>query len=389
MHFRSEDGREEGVVDCRETGRYTAGPENIELYYHHVRLERLNAGRLYRIVLESDGRRSGEFYFTTAPDDQRAVGLLFGGDSRSNQPVRRQMNQRMATLLRENPSLLALAHGGDYIGSGSVLSEWSQWMSDHEQTTGPDGRLLPIIPARGNHDKGALFNEVFGFPPGDANYYATDLGERLRLVTLNTETSIAGDQAKWLEAELKASRPTHRWLAVVYHRPAFPAVKTPSGALQFWVPLFDRYNVDLVYEADGHNIKRTVPIRDNIEDPAGVVYLGEGGLGAEQRQPKPNRWFLKSPGMGSSGHHVHLVIFSDDQWECRVVTGNGKTLDQYFRKVRAPQLTPPPAVRRQVTLASRAVYRTVYALCDQRRRPSVIGSRQLASQTLTLVTPCG
>ena len=47
----------------------------------------------------------------------------------------------------------------------------------------------------------------------------------------------------------KAGRPAHRWLAVQYHRPAFPAVKSPSGALQFWVPLFDRFNVDLVYEA--------------------------------------------------------------------------------------------------------------------------------------------
>jgi hypothetical protein len=336
VHYRSEDGREEGTVDCRETGRYTAGNEKIELYYHHVRLERLNAARQYRIAIESDGRRSAEFYFHTAPDDNRPVGLLLGGDSRSNQAVRRQMNQRMATLLRENASLLALAHGGDYVGSGSVLSEWSQWMSDHEVTTGPDGRLLPIIPARGNHDKGALFNEVFGFPPGDANYYATDLGEQLGLVTLNTETSIAGDQAKWLETQLKASRPAHRWLAVVYHRPAFPAVKAPSGALQFWVPIFDRYSVDLAYEADGHNIKRTVPIRDNVEDAAGVVYLGEGGLGAEQRKPKPNRWFLKSPGMGSSGHHVHLVIFSDEHWECRVVADNGKTLDEYFRKFRAP-----------------------------------------------------
>lgn len=253
------------------------------------------------------------------------------------------MNQRMAELLRDTESMQALAHGGDYVGSGTNLSEWSQWMSDHEATTGADGRLLPIIPTRGNHDKGALFNEVFGFPAGDGNYYVTDLGTQLRLVTLNTETSIAGDQAKWLETQLQAGRPAHRWLAVQYHRPAFPAVKTPSGALQFWVPLFDRYNVDLAYEADGHNIKRTVPIRDNVEDATGVVYLGEGGLGAEQRKPKPNRWFLKSPGMGSSGFHVHVLLFSDPHWESRVVADSGKVLDEYFRDYRSPQPSPATA----------------------------------------------
>ncbi len=194
-----------------------------------------------------------------------------------------------------------------------------------------------------------LFNEVFGFPVADANYYVTDLGEKLGLITLNTETSIAGDQAKWLEAQLKAARPAHRWLAVQYHRPAFPAVKTPSGALQFWVPLFDRYNVDLVYEADGHNIKRTVPIRDNVEDATGVVYLGEGGLGAEQRMPKANRWFLRSPGMGSSGNHVHVVLFDEPRWESRVVADSGKILDQYFRDYRA---VPQPAAVGAVTGAA-------------------------------------
>ena len=48
--------------------------------------------------------------------------------------------------------------------TGVILSYGSRWMSDHELTVGPNGRLLPIIPARGNHDGGKLFNEIFAFP---------------------------------------------------------------------------------------------------------------------------------------------------------------------------------------------------------------------------------
>ncbi len=104
VHYRSASGREEGVVECRETGRYTAGQEKIDLYFHHVRLQRLNAATEYRIVMESDGQRSGEFYFTTAPDDNRPIGLLFGGDSRSNQAVRRQMNRAWRRYCTTTPA---------------------------------------------------------------------------------------------------------------------------------------------------------------------------------------------------------------------------------------------------------------------------------------------
>ena len=191
------------------------------------------------------------------------------------------------------PEILALAHGGDFIVNGPDLGQWLVWLDNHELTTGDDGRLLPLIPTRGNHDMGPIFNQVFDFPTDDENYYALSLGSELRLATLNTETSTAGDQREWLASELAANRWNHRWYVCQYHKPAFPAVKVPSGALTNWVPLFEEYQIDLACEADGHVIKRTAPIRDMKIDPAGVVYIGEGGLGVGQRTPKTHRWYLQ------------------------------------------------------------------------------------------------
>ena len=255
--------------------------------------------------------------------------------------MRRQDNTMMAELVaasheNSNPAddLLAFAHGGDYIVSGTNLEQWSVWLSDHELTTGKDGRMLPVIPARGNHDKGKIFNEVFGFPDDDLNYYAINIGPEVRFVTLNTETSTAGDQAKWLDGELEHSRPNYRWLLAQYHRPAFPAVKEPSTALQSWVPLFEKYNVDLVCESDGHNIKRTVPIRGGKADESGVVYIGEGGLGVPQRTPKTDRWFLESPGMADQGHHVFVLTFEEDKLKGKCILLGGKIRDTFERSVR-------------------------------------------------------
>ena len=224
---------------------------------------------------------------------------------------------------------------GDYVVSGRSVKLWSKWMSDHELTVCPDGRLLPVIPARGNHDVGKPYNEVFGFPDGDRNYYGTNLGPKVRFITLNSEVSSAGDQAKWLDKELAEARPNNRWLIAQYHRPVYPAVKSAASGLKSWVPLFEKYNVDLVCEADGHNIKRTVPIRDNKPNENGVVYIGEGGLGVHQRTPKMDRWFIQSPGMADKGNHVFVLTFGNDELTGKCVLEDGSVRDTFSRKVRS------------------------------------------------------
>jgi hypothetical protein len=207
-------------------------------------------------------------------------------------------------------------------------------MTDHELTTTDKGRLLPIIPVLGNHDGGPLFNQIFDFPPRDKNYYVTSLGSQVCLISLNSNIATGGVQARWLERQLSTARPKFRWLIVQYHRPAFPAVKDPGGALKDWVPLFEQYDVDLVCEFDGHVIKRTVPIRNEKMDPTGVVYIGEGGLGVDQREPKIERWYLQAPGKAGSGHHVQLLSFYRDRLEYQAVLLGGTVFDSHSLPVR-------------------------------------------------------
>ena len=329
----------EPVLVAPETGLFAGS--NPALYYHHVRLAKLKPDTAYEFEVVSDGKKSAPMYFVTAPDQDVPFSLLQGGDSRTDHENRRQVNRMIANLVAESfqneersDDIIALAHGGDFVDNGSKLEQWKIWLSDHELTIGSDGRVLPLIPTRGNHDRSELFNQIFGFPAEDKNYYAVNLTPVVRWVTLNTETSTAGDQAQWLSRELGAARPVNRWVVAQYHRPAYPAVKSPGTALQSWVPLFEKHNVDLVCEADGHNIKRTVPIRGNVQDKTGVVYIGEGGLGVAQRTPKANRWYLQPPGMSSSASHVFQLTFHADRLETRCICLDGSTADQFELKPR-------------------------------------------------------
>lgn len=313
---------------------------------HHVLLQQLTPATTYYFVVESDGRVSREFHFVTAPADERPVKLLYGGDSRRPPSLpephlnRRAVNQLIAQLVEQHPDILALAHGGDYCSK----TEWrfmTDWLLDHELTITKAGRILPIIPARGNHDGQVGFEEVF-FWPGRTEpfYYTTELSARAAIISLNTQLSRAGDQRDWLEAQLRRLRATPgKRLVVQYHIPAYPSVKSlenGSQQRQHWVPLFEQHGVDLVCEADDHMLKRTVPIfQDKHDAERGVVYIGDGGLGVPQRVPDTTRWYLQSPGFAKPAHHVHLIEFAADALRVTAIGLDHEPLDKFAVQSKA------------------------------------------------------
>ena len=314
----------EQSISAARNGRYTLSSDEAvhvaAASYHHADLRGLEASTTYWFVIESAGVASAQMHFTTAPIDDREFKIVYGGDSRTGHEDRQAMNRMMAELTEADDAILAFAHGGDYVYDGRKWEHWSAWLTHHELCRAANGRVLPIVPVRGNHDVGPLFDEIFDSPGGaERNYYVTQLAPKVALLTLNSEISTTGDQARWLEEQLARLRPANRWLLAEFHRPLYPAVKTPGAAKTTWVPLFERFDVDLVLESDGHVIKRTVPIRNEKADPTGVTYIGEGGLGVPQRTPDSSRWYLKPPGMSASGHHLTLLDFSPEHLDLRTV----------------------------------------------------------------------
>lgn len=314
------------------TGRYT--DKDWRLHYNHAVLKDLKPSTTYWFVMFSDGALSSEFHFITAPEGDAEFKLLYGGDSRSDRDGRQTMNRRMRALLEEDPEIIGLAHGGDYVSDGDDMDDWVEWLSDHELTVTKDGRMLPLIPARGNHEAdGEQYDEIFNTPgTKGGNFYATKVGDEFLLVNLNTNISHGGNQADFLETVLKDNTKV-RWQLANYHRPAFPAVKKPGGALEHWVPLFEKYNLDVALESDGHTLKRTCAIRDGKPDETGVVYIGEGGLGVKQRTPNNDRWYFKG-GITASTLHVQKLTVKKDSLLVESITHEGKVKDTYTAKPR-------------------------------------------------------
>jgi 3',5'-cyclic AMP phosphodiesterase CpdA len=134
-----------------------------------------------------------------------------------------------------------------------------------------------------------------------------------------------GAQKAWLEKELAATRRNRAidWIVVCMHQVAISTVDHLNGAdlgiRQEWVPLFDKYGVDLVVCGHEHHYERSHPIRgqesnetltpiptatatDVIDTTHGTVHMVIGGGGTSIAS---NQLFFDPP-------------------QCRVITAVGE-----------------------------------------------------------------
>lgn len=274
---------------------------------HYARLTDLKPDTAYYFVVADSNSTSRRLWFRTAPDKPKAFTFVAGGDSRSNAAPRVRGNRIIAKL---RP--LFVAHGGDYMGSGST-AEWKQWLDEWQHTISPDGRIYPLVPAHGNHENKDMLMvyKLFDMPRQDM-YCAHDIGgDLMRIYTLNTE--IAGKKDKWntqrdwFVADLE-SNSKRTWKFVQYHKPmrAHTSAKAEGLAqIKAWAqPMYD-HGVDLVIECDTHMVKRTYPLRPSEEpgsfqsfvrdDKRGIVFIGEGSWGAPTRPANDDKpWTMAS-----------------------------------------------------------------------------------------------
>ncbi len=317
-------------------------------WLHRVQLTGLEPGTTYSVLIKSDDHASEPFTFRTAPVTREAFTFIAGADTQSETEERKQMTAHAATL---DPEFVLLS--GDIVMRGMSELEWDNWFDEwHDLMVTDEGRRVPIIPALGNHDvrgwimgdfetDAAFFANRFNLPEPQ-NYYAIEYGDGFLIITLDSGHTSAfnenlewfpntgyyeggphrvhpshdGQQRNWLEQTLKNHQDS-KWKMVHYHINAFATSphyweKPRYGRRimhEFWIPLFEQFEVDIVHEAHGHRLKRTYPVKEGKIHDDGVVYIGEGGWGTHMGTPDP-MWFVADK---SSDHHFWLLNF-DEGW---------------------------------------------------------------------------
>ncbi|HEY1321129.1 MAG TPA: metallophosphoesterase, partial [Streptosporangiaceae bacterium] len=119
-----------------------------------------------------------------------------------------------------------------------------------------------------------------------------------------------GAQTAWLERTLAAARPdeTVDWIIVQMHQCAASSSSAGNGSdlgiRQEWLPLFDRYQVDLVLCGHDHDYERSFPVRGADTDAGHEV---ASGAVVDTLRPRPVTT-ADSGVFDTSRGTVHLIL---------------------------------------------------------------------------------
>lgn len=246
---------------------------------HQVTLQDLTPATTYVYsVGDTNGANwSDLFEFSTAPADVQPFSFMYLGDAQNGLE---RWGSLMATAQRMRPDISFILMAGDLVNRGAQRDDWDNLFFNATRNFASK----PLMPAIGNHEYQGGFPELylklFNLPangPEDIDperAYSFEYSNAL-FVILDSNRDFAG-QARWLENILAASKAT--WKFVMYHHPAYSSSpnRNNTEVQTEWVPLFDKYHVDMVLQGHDHAYLRTYPMNNHqrVASPKeGTVYV--------------------------------------------------------------------------------------------------------------------
>jgi hypothetical protein len=364
------DGKFDQTVEAKAAS-YTDAKSGRTVYAYHTKFDRLQADCTYLYGAMHDGavpefgtfhtspRGRAPFTFTSFGDQGTpTLGKAFVPPAGVTLPKPPYVNDNLGspaagdtTLGVERLQPLFHLFNGDLcyanLAEDRVRTWWDFWDNNSRSA-----RNRPWMPSAGNHENelgnGPIgyraYQTYFSVPEAAGQtdvtlglWYAFTAGSVRVISIANDDVAYqdggnsyvrgysSGAQKVWLENELAATRRDHDvdWVVVCMHQVAISTADMFNGAdlgiREEWVPLFDKYGVDLVVCGHEHHYERSHPIRgrepnatltpiatatatDVIDTSNGTVHMVIGGGGTSVPS---NQLFFNPP-------------------QCRVITAVGE-----------------------------------------------------------------
>jgi hypothetical protein len=268
-----------GAIHCNNGIDYhEAKPSTL----HEVVITGLTANTAYVYnVISLNGTSTNYYSFTTAPTKGTPDNFIFAvaGDTQpvktlsDGSPDPTNLQYVVDGIISKGPDILL--HLGDIVSSGNSVPDWNSFFT-HAQ---PLLSTTPIFPTPGNHeyngDPGATnFFKYFSLPQEgtvEHGWYTFTYGN-VRFISLDTQ-SMSRKQDAWLESKLSSA--TEDWIVVYFHQPPITSSSFSTDLNKYardnWIPLFQKYGVNLVMSGHTHNYQR---YEDTVYK---TVYIVSGG----------------------------------------------------------------------------------------------------------------
>ena len=292
-------------------------PSTIEQYYLHVPISKLRPGATYYYTLGHDGWDSRETFgsFTTAPSGRVPFRFTAFGDegvTYDSVATAHQVRGLKPAFHLHAGDISYAEDGGDGLLTDSYDPRvWDSWFAQ----SAPAAGSIPWQVAVGNHEMESWYPQNgyagqharWDFPNGTngPTYYSFTYSNVAVLSLDANDVSYeipanfgysGGAQVAWINKTLAAYRadPSIDFIVAYFHHCAYSTCTSHAsegGARQYFVPLFDKYSVDLVLNGHNHIYERnnpliggtqtsTAPIGSTITAATqGTTYVVAGGAG--------------------------------------------------------------------------------------------------------------
>lgn len=123
-----------------------------------------------------------------------------------------------------------------------------------------------------NHGKKGLISQYLEPLNLTKTYYSFDKNNvHFTVIDSQIDYDYSSDQYRFIEQDLKnaSTNPNIDWIFVVDSRPLYtsPSYHPSDSAIRdIFHPLFDQYDVDIVFSSENHNYQRTFPLKYNNND---------------------------------------------------------------------------------------------------------------------------
>lgn len=274
------------------------------------------------------------FQFMTAVKEDSAFSFAVIGDTQKNP----KMTAKVAKVMYDRRPHFVV-HCGDVVDNGPDKAEWV-----HE-LFGPCAELFarcPVFPTIGNHEKNhAWYYRYFSLPDPEYRYHYRYGNADFFVVDSNKSLKPDSEQFRWLDEEL--GRATGTWKFVYHHHPAWTSdaddygdTRKGPGRLgdlntRNLVALYEKHNVDVVFNGHIHLYERTWPVRaGKVDRKNGVIYVTSGGGGGrlEEAGPLPT-WFKAQLRVD---FHCCYVNVHGRRLEFQALDHNGQLFDTFERE---------------------------------------------------------
>ena len=242
-------------------------------------------------AFHTEGAKANSFKFLVFGDSQSGI---------PNDPDYRPWQKTVQKAFAANRDAQFIMNVGDLVENGQSYDHWNNWFESAKGVVD----TIPEMAVQGNHEtylpnfyksvKPTFYTAQFSLPQNGPEglknqVYSFDYGP-VHFVVLDSqeeeEAPISGDilenQKQWLENDLSKTKKT--WKIVLFHKTPYyiKASRTNEILKTAFVPLLDRYHVDVVFNGHDHGVARTFIMNQDefVTRPSqGTVYYVTGRSG--------------------------------------------------------------------------------------------------------------